>query len=366
MRLLHRVVLAGMLALLLAGQADWASPAPALAAAAAVHPHPPPHPRPHRPHPHRSVRPPSLRTLRILTVPQLPAVRFALDGVPLTTDDTGVAEAVVPRSHVPHRLELLTPHLATSDEADDFVRWVGRGDSDQGFTPVLPNLVFERDHVIQVAFQTSRLVPLGVVDQTHRPVDPVRIRSLTLRSDSGSVQTLHGIGPVRLTSTRPVIEAGEAVGREVTYYVESLVIDGANVVNAGEQRLRPSRGGAATVVVLLRSATLQVHDLLFGGPISTDTELTYPDGRVEQVAVGPQGADLTRLARGHYRIAVPGHGYAPIREVALSRSQRVDLAVLSYLDMAVLAGAGLLLVTGLFLWRRHRLRAVVRRAEQRP
>jgi hypothetical protein len=304
-------------------------------------------------------RPPAQNTLEVITVPPAPAARFTLDDRPMVTNDKGVARATVPRSRDKHQLRLLTPHLDIPDGSVDFVRWVGCGDADQGFTPFLPNLVIGRTKRVQAAFQSTRTVRYGFVDQAHRPIPPDRITALTIRSDSGRHHTLSGVRPVTLTAVRPVLEAGSAVGKEVTYYLQSVVIDGTNVVNAGEQRLIPNRTADATFVVLLRSVHFQVRDWLFGDPLASRIELTYPDGRTEPLTVGLDGAGaLDNLARGTYQVKVSGPGYSPAREMALSRSQYVELAVLTNADMATLAAAALMTLTVLIIVGRRRLRPV--------
>lgn len=299
---------------------------------------------------------PVFKTIDIVTVPPMPAARFALNGQPLTTDAQGVARATVERSKdAKYRLELLTPHLDTPEGTADFVRWVGHGPSDQGYTPVLTDLSLRHTRKIQVAFQTTRLVRYSFTDQASRPVAPSRITSLTIRSDFGQTYTLHSVEPVRLTGLRPVLEGRSAVAKEAKYYLQSVVIDGTNVVNAGEQHFVPSRATDATFVVLLRSVHFRVRDHLFGSSIASAVELIYPDGNIRNVAVGVDGdAVVENLARGTYQVKVLGPGYSGIQEIALSRSQYVDLPVLTYLDLLVAAGVALLtLVVLVLLGRMH-------------
>ncbi|MBP2323489.1 hypothetical protein JOF56_003874 [Kibdelosporangium banguiense] len=297
-----------------------------------------------------AARPPAQNVLEVVTVPPLPSAKFTLDGKPLVTDDKGVARATVRRSRDKHQLQLLTPHLDIPGGSADFVRWVGRGDAHPGFTPSLPNLVIGRNTRIQAAFQSTRIVRYDFVDQARNPVAPDRITSLTIRSDSGQHLTLEGGRPVRLTAVRPVLEAGSAVGKEVTYYLQSVVIDGTNVVNAGEQRLMPNRTADAKFVVLLRSVRFQVRDWLFGDPLASAIELTYPDGRAERLTAGLDGdAELENLARGDYQVKASGSGYSQAREIALSRSQYVELPVVTYVDVVTLTGAALAMLTVLIV-----------------
>jgi hypothetical protein len=304
-----------------------------------------------------AARPPSRNVLEVVTVPPLPSAKFILDGRPLVTDDKGVARATVRRSRDKHQLQLLTPHLDIPGGSADFVRWVGRGDAHQEFTPSLPNLVIGRHTRIQAAFQSTRTVRYDFVDQARKPVAPDRITSLTIRGDSGQHLTLEGVRPVSLTAVRPVLEAGSAVGKEVTYYLQSVVIDGTNVVNAGEQRLMPNRTADVKFVVLLRSARFQVRDWLFGDPLDTGIDLTYPDGRTDRFTTGLDGdVAVANLARGTYQVKASGPGYSQAQKIALSRSRYVELPVITYVDMATLAVAALATLTLLIVVGRRRLR----------
>jgi hypothetical protein len=303
-----------------------------------------------------AARPPSQNALEVVTVPSLPHAKFTLDGKPLVTDDKGVARATVRRSRDKHQLQLLTPHLDIPGGSADFVRWVGRGDAHPGFTPALPNLVIGRNTRIQAAFQSTRTVHYDFVDQARKPVAPDRITSLTIRGDSGEHLTLEGVRPVKLTAVRPVLEAGSAVGKEVTYYLQSVVIDGTNVVNAGEQRLMPNRTADAEFVVLLRSVRFQVRDWLSGDPLDSGIDLTYPDGRTDRFTTGLDGdVALENLARGTYQVKVSGPGYSQTQEIALSRSRYVELPVMTYVDIAMLAVIALGTLTVLIVVGRRRL-----------
>lgn len=299
---------------------------------------------------------PATRTLEIITVPALPSARFVLDGQQLVPDERGVIRLSLPRNNDAHHLELTTPRLDQPGGSIDFVRWFGHGESDQGFAPVLTDLAMKHNRKLHAAFQSTRKVRYDFVDQARNPVAASRITALTLRSDSGQTQTLRGTTEVSLTAVRPVQDGGSVVGKEVTYYLQSVAIDGANAVNAGEQRVVPNTTSTVTFVVLLRSVRFQVRDLLFGGAMTAGVALTYPDGRTEHLDAGSDG-DLAveNLARGNYRVAVSAAGYTAQQEIALSRGQYVDIRVLSYVDVAVIVVLAALVFSGLFLLGRRRV-----------
>jgi hypothetical protein len=302
------------------------------------------------------------KALEITTVPPTPGAAFTLDELPLQTDARGVARVMVPASATPHRIAVLTSSVRSSiDSVSEFVRWYGHGDTDQGYENQLDNVRIDHTLRLRVAFRESRTVRFSFVDQAHHAVDPARITSLTLRSDTNQSQTVGPRDAVSLTAVRPSSAAGEVVARDATYSVQSVMIDGANVVNVGEQRFRPSQvAGPLELVLLLRSAHFRVRDRLLGSAVPTVVHLTYPDGHRADLPTDPQGEIvLAELARGTYQVSAAGQAYELTQELALSRSQFVDVPVLSVADAGILGGATALLlcaVVGLGRWRSRRLR----------
>ncbi len=301
------------------------------------------------------------KSVEITTVPPTPGARFTFDGVPLVTDAKGIARTSVPPSPKPHSIELTNPSVHTAEVRSDFVRWHGSGDSDQGYQPVLGNVRVDHNVKLRVAFRENRILRFAFVDQAHHPIDPTRVSSITLRNDTNQTQKLAAGDAVSLTAVRPSAGAGQLVARNVTYSVQSVLIDGANVVNIGEQRFRPNEAGPQLeVVVLLRTAHFRVRDRLLGSPVATTVHLTYPDGRRADLQTDAQGEiTMTDLARGDYTVSAAGQAYTLDQDLALSRSQFVDIPVLSHTD-ATIIGAFLLLglvgVLGVGRWRSRQLR----------
>lgn len=313
-----------------------------------------------------------LKPLEITTVPPTPGVAFTLDGAPLPTDARGVVRVMVPTSATPHRIALVTPSVRHSPDAvSEFVRWYGRGDTDQGYGNELDNVRIDHTVKLRVAFRESRTVRFAFVDQAHHPIDPGRISSVTLRSDTNQSQTVRPRDAVSLVAVRPSTAAGEVVARDATYSVQSVMIDGANVVNVGEQRFRPSQvDGPLEVVLLLRSAHFRVRDRLLGSAVPTIVHLTYPDGRGDDLRTDGQGEIvLASLARGTYRVSAAGQAYSLTQDLTLSRSQFVDVPVFSVTDAVILGGAAVLLlgaVLALGRWRSRRLRTPVQTPVDAP
>lgn len=309
---------------------------------------------------------PSYKQLEIVTIPPTPAARFVLDGQPLVTDERGVARVLVAPSDGGHRIELANPVMTGPDGTTEFVRWHGHGDADQGYTAALHDIRIDHRVKLQVAFQQKRTFRFSFVDQSQRPVDAARVSAVTLRSDANRIDTVAGSGSMDLVTVRPAVGDGPPVARESTYSVQSVMIDGTNVVNVGEQRFRATqREPVLQVVVLLRSVRFRVRDRFLGSPVPTTVRITYPDGRRSDLPTDANGElVLHNLARGTYRVSAEGQAYAVDQELALSRSQFVDLNVLTYVDACIAAGVALaglvaLLWAGAIRGRRHR-RAVGR------
>jgi hypothetical protein len=65
---------------------------------------------------------------------------------------------------------------------------------------------------------------------------------------------------------------------------------------------------------------------------------------------------VDNLARGNYGVAVSAAGLSGSQQIALSRGQRVDLRVMSYVDLFVIVVLALLVFAGLFLMGSRRMR----------
>jgi len=282
----------------------------------------------------------------IYTVPPVPNASFKLNNKIYTADENGVADIVINSSGV-YTLELLpiTPDILPDNTRLEFARW-----NDNVFTA---NRVvyFPRDRRLEVGFTVSYQVDQELYDTTGAVVDPARVSSMTVRG-VGNTFTFDGAGPHWLPANRLTRRIGERLQSEpILYYFREITIDGANVVNKGEQRFSILPNDVWPVQVLLYSAHFSARDAMFGFPIGKGIELTYPDGRKEEFLFDRGSADviIPALARGSYSARIIGAGgSAPPTSVHLSRNQDVELLMLSYLDIALIAGIPLLVALGFF------------------
>lgn len=296
--------------------------------------------------------------LTVKTVPPIAGVAFSLDGYVFATQADGVARTSVAQSGV-YTLEL----LPWKDKATrlSFGRW-----RDGVYEP-RRKVELPKDSSLEAGFDVSYLVKTTFVDLAGKSVSPERITELTFKSSYGATHTLRGAQPVWLQANRVLRRTWGLEEKKIRYALESVTVDGSNVVNRGQQRFAVNQTEAWKIELLLYHARFSAADAVFGFPLGDGVSLEYPDGHKKflkfgadnSVAVGP-------LARGLYKAQVAGaRGMAPPTPIALSRDQTVALKVLSALDMGVGLSLGLVGALGLLLLGRPQLFGL-KRARAKP
>jgi hypothetical protein len=293
--------------------------------------------------------------LTIKTVPALAGLDFAFDGKRYTSDRLGVVR--IPAAAGQHSLRALPWRHESRGVRVAFSRWL-----DETFKPKR-SVAVKGPTTLEVGYSVSYRVVLSFHDLQGRPVDPLRVASVTLASSLGEKYVLH-------TGDRPWLE-GARVSRRLTGLAKTLIrysvmetrVEGSNVVNQAQQRFYIARTPKLRIQLSLYNAHFSTHDLLFGKSIGSAIMLTLPNGRVEVHELGPGGeTTLKSLPRGQYGVKVKtSAGISLSIPVALSRNQDVPLKVISYADMAfvfiLFAGCSIALV----VVRRPHLRTALRR-----
>jgi phospholipase C len=274
----------------------------------------------------------------IQTVPEVPGMRFSANGIQFRADGEGRAHP--PPGLVGSRgsLRAIPTEISSSVRAR-FDRWY------RGRAIAAVNL----DHRVE----------LGFVDLDGNRVDPSVVQSATLTGSNGRRHVLDGETSLWLQGNRVVPETQGRKSTAVSYAVDEVVVGGSTVVHRAQQRFFPADGQDVKLRLLLFSARFEVRDALLGFPIGSAVRLEYPNGEVQSQGLGP-GADLTvrSLPRGDYRVSVDALGISSSRPVALSADQRVELKVISWLDIAVvLLGLASIALGLLYLRRPSRARA---------
>jgi hypothetical protein len=310
-----------------------------------------------RPHPHRKPWP---ITLTVKTVPALANVQFSFDGHSLVTGATGVATYTAEHDFAAHRLSVVSTSIALPERHFQFNRWAGQRDPNQAFTHTVSALPLRSNYVITAAFSVQEQVAPRLVRQDGTSLDPTLVSAITARSDSGQLVNLPLTGPTWLDGVRPAYHHSTLSAEPVTYSLQSVMVRGTNVVDAGRQSFAPSVTSNPTFTTQFHNLKITGHDAMFGTARGEQAVVTFPDGGKLTVPLDSQHtAMLTNLPRGNYRVVIKaGSAIVGAQQFTLSKDKTADLAVISMLDMAVLLGllliiAVVLVVIGRQYW--HRL-----------
>ncbi len=286
--------------------------------------------------------------LQITTVPRLAGVRFQLGSTTFSAGRNGVARILAgPGSY---RLRVVDQAIDGRHVRSRFSRW-----GDNSFTPAR-TVDIHGPTRLEVGFEQSVRVSFAFVDLQGRPVPEQRVTRVTLSSTIGSRESFTPRSARWLLAGRVTRRFTGLDQTKIQYSVERAVVEGADVVNRAQQRFVPSEKTHIRLRLLLFSARLSAHDLLFGFRVGSRLDLVYPDGHRTSYTLKGSPVDLGALPRGTYGIAIHALGYSPAVPLALSKNQALDLRVVSYLDVVVLLLVGLILTIVLIVARRPHLR----------
>jgi hypothetical protein len=296
-------------------------------------------------------------TVGFRTVPAVAGVRIAFGGRVITTDAAGRASYSAQHTHASQTLHLLDTTVDMRGRHYRFTRWAGQRDPDQAFRPVVHGLPLRADYTVTAAFSVQYPVTARFTDQHGMPLSVGHVSKATVKSSTGRLTDLNVRGSTWLDGAIPVYRGSRVEISPVTYSLQSLVYDGAQLADAGRQRFRPSTRGPVTFTGPFHDLRITAHDAVFGGRTGRRAEVTGPDGTAHTVRFGAHGtAVLTHLPRGSYRVTVKGSGgLVADQEFRLTRSRTVDAPVITPLD-ALFVGLPLLALAGAVL--------VIRRARK--
>jgi len=297
-------------------------------------------------------------TLTIKTAPALPGVRLTLDGVPMVTDESGVATTSQGRNSQTHTLTLIDTGIDEADTRYTFARWIGQRDPDQAFTATLDGLPMRADSALTAAFTVEHTATLQFVDQGGKPIDPAQVTSATARSDTGALISVSPTQPTWLEGTRVVYHANALDIQNTSYSWQTVMVAGANVVDAGRQSFTPATTASVTVVGQFHDLTVIGFDALFGRGVGDQAVVTFPDGTVQTAPLdGDHSATFPHLPRGTYQVKVTaGSSIVGDHQVRLSRDITMSAPVISPVDMAIVVGSLLVVAIGLVLIGRRNVR----------
>jgi hypothetical protein len=217
---------------------------------------------------------------------------------------------------------------------------------------------------VQVGLNVAHQVSLKFFDLDGLPVDPARIESIGIRSTQGDAFTLKPGDSPWLPASRTARRLGGLDETDLLYSVNSVIIDGSNVVNSAQQRFYAKPEDVWKISLLLYSLQVTSKDSLFAAPVGKTVGVSFPDGQVKTYTLDKSGkVEIHALARGIYKVSLMGtRGLGTSMPVALSRNQTVNLRIVTMLDISVVGAIFMSFAVGLVLiGRPWLLRVILRR-----
>lgn len=293
---------------------------------------------------------PALVTIQ--TVPPLPGIPFELDGREFVSGEDGKAEIEISELGV-------FPLVATLPDNTEVVPGI-KATFDRWSEEFQPERVVEvrGDIFLEAGFSVSHPLGFTFKDLDENPVSIDRIETITIKGSDASRFTYEDDDAGWLRSRRIVRRRAGLEAALIQYSVESVMIDGANVVNQYQQRFFVDpEVPTLEIQLLLYHARFRAVDAVFGFPIGTGVSVEYPNGRIEEIPFDDANeVRIGPVARGVYRVQVQGvAGMVPVTPVALSRDQDVVLKVVSILDIGLAVSGGIIFAFGLLLYGRPHL-----------
>jgi hypothetical protein len=289
--------------------------------------------------------------VQVQTVPAIAGVAFSIAGSTFYSGTDGIADAKVGNAGV-YQLSVLVDQYNNPDQRIEFARWL-----DGTFQPSHVIQV-PTNKVIQVGFNVYQKVGETFVDPGGNPVNPKRVSELSFRSAQGDLFVLKDGQPRWIPASRINRFQSGLVANNLMYSVLEAMVDGSNAVNASQQHFFAHQNDTWKISLILYTLRIRSKDTLFGSPAGKSINLVYPDGHVRNYTLDRNGTTvIDSLARGNYGVQVlNAKGLKQVIPVALSRSQEVNIKVLSFLDLGVVISLGLIVAVGLILVGRRQLR----------
>src|SRR5258706_148824 len=166
--------------------------------------------------------------------------------------------------------------------------------------------------------------------------------ALHVRSTQREMLDFPQDGTIWLTGSVPTYRSSSVVVNDGSYSLQSVVVNGANIVDSGRQRFTPVKAPTVAFTGQLHNLTVAANDAVYGDAVGTAAVVTYPDGTVRTVPFGSDHtATLSNLPRGTYKVSVGGAGGIVLEEqVGLSRDKVLTVGVLTVGDLTTIAVAG--------------------------
>ena len=280
--------------------------------------------------------------------PPLEGISLFLDERKLTTDENGLAYARLRRagSH-----DLSTPDLqrVAPDVRVQFAHW---SDGEFSSTRKLGVTTFTS---LEAGFDVSYATEVNFFSRSGESIPSDIVDSLTVLDDRGTGYSLETDGPQWLPGIRIVRRGADLRPQEISFAVDAVVIDGQDRAVSGPARFRPQLGRPWNITLegsfsasqslpetsaeepgSSQQVVFEVRDALLGFATGSAIRVQGPDGDWRRYELGPEGrVTLDQPATGDLRASALGPGISFVRRFNPSRTERVRLSVITYLDLAI-------------------------------
>jgi hypothetical protein len=282
----------------------------------------------------------------IETVPQLPNVKIRVGDQVIHTNENGLARLSVESNRM-LSVTVLPYETANLNIVPKFVRWSDTADSASRTLNVANGKRY------QIGFEVHRKITINFSeDDNDRPVDPSRVKKITLLNSAGEiVSSDNNVFWIKTNSLTRL--DNKLVSSPLIYYLHEAWVEGINVVNEGQQRFEVTTDNTWVARLHIYDVHVTARDALFGYPVGRAVRVVGPKGSEQLRSLNAKGfTQIESLSRGNYVFAVQGaSGIAAPTPISLSRSRELTLAVISYFDLAVMGGcifvvAGLAILIG--------------------
>jgi len=282
--------------------------------------------------------------LTIATVPAMPGVPLVRvgHGPPLVTGPDGTVVATMTKVG-PVALNLALP-------PDDATRQVRLARWDDGSTEPVRTIRIPDTLSAVVGLRILEPVQFEFTSADGTPIAPTEVPIVRISDDAGNKSELSGPGPHWLPSNAITRLTTGLSSSPVEYRVGEVPLGGQNAVNQGQQRFAVSGPQTVKIPLLAFNLVVQGRDALLKTPWGSKVTITDPAGEKRALDLDADSSATTLLPRGEYTIAIDGgYGLAVTTPVALSREQHADVLIVTMLDIVLVIGVSLIVVTSLIL-----------------
>jgi hypothetical protein len=197
-----------------------------------------------------------------------------------------------------------------------------------------------------VALAVRRSIALTFADYSGQPVPPGQLSEVELTSGGTRVNLT---GPAIAAAVPLLAQTATQIGnawqpRELRYTVTTVRLNGSNAVFAGQQSFNPNGAASWRISLAVFAIKVTVRDVVFGSSISSSAWVTRPDGHRYPVHLAAGAPTvLASLVRGSYDLQVKAAVVGSHTRLLVSRTDRVNLRVITRKDaLAVVLAVALL------------------------